>query len=340
MSNWNPKIWRVASRLEARYVAALRERPLVYAPEDEWLEFKERIRRLQAAEYRGWTKAAAQARSGLLHDAERLVDRLRNVTATLRGDERQTVPSLRTIYEELCSAEVEFNGLEIEGNVIAVTTEPIELEEIALGRFQIRLQLHRITGDMPFTVIALEPNPAASSDSTTHPHVSDERLCPGEGRQAIQAALAEGRLFDLFTVVDRILHTYARGSAYVELNRWNGIPCHDCDDTVDEDGSYTCGRCEETICGNCVLGCESCSESLCSDCSERSERCEGRHCGGCLSPCVRCRCDVCSSCADEGVCEACLEELEENEDDELATEAESTAAETVPMRDAAAEPAI
>jgi hypothetical protein len=239
MSTWNPKLWRVASRLAARYGRALGERPRIYAPEDEWLELKERTRRLQAAECQGWTKAAAATRAGLLRDA------------------------------------------------------------------------------------------------TTHPHVNDERLCPGEGRKAIHAALAEGRLFDFFTVVDRILHTYARGAAYVELNRWHGIPCRDCDDTIGEDESYTCGRCSETVCGNCSLSCESCSESLCSGCAERCERCEARHCSGCLSPCVRCRRDVCSSCADEGVCETCLEEME----DEAEAEAESLAAE-MDANDAPTEPAV
>lgn len=336
MSNWNPKLWRVARRLAARYVAALGDRPRVYAPADEWLELQERIRRLQAAEFHDWTKATALTRSGALRDAERLVDRLRTMMTTLRNDERRSPPSLRAIYEELCGAEAEFGGVEFEDNVIAVTTEPIELEEIALGRFQIRLELDRITCDMPFTVVALEPNPAASSDATTHPHVNDERLCPGEGRQAIHAALAAGRLFDFFTVVDRILHTYARGAAYVELNRWQGIPCRDCDDTVGEDESYTCGSCHEAVCGNCSLSCESCSENLCSGCCERCERCEAQHCGGCLSPCVRCRRDVCSSCADEGVCDACLEELE----DEAELEKEAVAAETDAASDAAVEPVL
>jgi hypothetical protein len=340
MSTWNPQLWRVARRLAARYAAALGDRPRVYAPEDDWLELKERIRRLQTAEYHDWKKAAAQTRSGVLRDAERLVDRLRNLMATLRDDERRTVPSLPTIYEDLCGAQEEFGNVELAENLIAVTTEPIELKEIALGRFQIRLELDRITCDMPFTVVALEPNPAASSDATTHPHVNDERLCPGDGRKAIHAALAEGRLCDFFTVVDRILHTYARGAAYVELNRWCGIPCRDCDDTVGEDESYTCQRCNDVICDNCVVSCEACSDSLCSDCSERCQRCDARHCGGCLSPCIRCRRDVCSSCADEGVCETCLEELEEENDDEPATEEECAVAETTPSRDAPAEPAV
>jgi hypothetical protein len=324
MSTWNPKLWRVAQRIEARYVRALGERPRVYAPEDEWLELKERTRRLQTAEYHGWAKAAAQTRAGLLLDAERLVNRLRDVMTTLRNDERRSTPSLRTIYEELCGAQEEFGGVELEDGVVAVTTEPIELEGISLGPFQIRLEIGRITSEMTFTVVALEPNPAASSNATTHPHVNDDGLCPGEGRRAIHASLAEGRLFDFFSLVDRILHTYARGAAFVELNRWQGIPCHDCDASVNDDESYTCDGCRETVCGDCVVGCESCSESLCSGCRDRCARCDGCHCSGCLSPCVRCRSDVCSSCSDEGVCSTCLEELED--DDESATEEDSSVA--------------
>ncbi len=64
------------------------------------------------------------------------------------------------------------------------------------------------------------------------PHVSDETLCEGDGRRAIHAALAAGRLYDFFTIVDRLLNTYASGRAYVDLDNWFGTPCHDCGGNV------------------------------------------------------------------------------------------------------------
>ena len=38
-----------------------------------------------------------------------------------------------------------------------------------------------------YRVIALDPHPATKSESITHPHVQDERLCEGEGHAAIAA---------------------------------------------------------------------------------------------------------------------------------------------------------
>jgi len=329
MSTWNPKLWRTAVRLEARYAAALGGGARVYLPEDDWLDLQHRIRRLQAAEFRGWTTVVAQTRAALILDLERLGYRLRDLIGILRTAERTTRPTTRSLYEELVAAEVEFSGLEIEDATLSVTTGPIVLEGIHLGSFDIRLQTDRVTGEMPFTIVALEPNPAASSEETTHPHVSGERLCPGEGRSAIAAALAEGRLFDFFTVIDRILHTYAVGAAYVELNRWHGVPCHDCDCTVDDD-SCCCDRCHETVCGECVVGCESCGDRYCSGCIERCVRCDAQHCGSCLSACLRCRSEVCPSCLDERVCTSCLEELEDAEEPVEEETSEASAASTEP----------
>ena len=314
MSTWNPKLWRTALRLHSAYTAVDRSRPHFYLPEDDWQELRRLDQRLKVAELRRWTTASARTRAALILDLERLGYRLRDLIGGLRAAERTSRPSARMLYEELQAAVREFNGLEIDDATLGVTTDSIVLEDIRLGPFSILLDTDRLTGDSPYTIVALEPNPAVSSSETTHPHVNGERLCPGEGRGAINAALAEGRLFDFFTIVDRILHTYAEGSAYVELNRWHGVPCHDCDCTVDEDDACSCRGCDESLCGECLLACESCGDGYCSGCSERCAECDGRYCSRCLKTCLRCRREVCESCLDERVCTACLEELEHEEE--------------------------
>jgi hypothetical protein len=240
---------------------------------------------------------------------------------------------LRTLFAELTALADQFDQVEIEDGAVGVTTEPIVLDGIELGRFAIRLDVDRVGADCPYRVVAREPNPAASSSETTHPHVNAEKLCPGEGRVPIAAALKEGRLYDFFLLVNQILQTYSPGNAFVELDRWHGRPCHDCDCQVDEDDACTCYDCEETVCGDCLQACGGCGDGYCSGCIQRCERCAEFSCGGCLKVCTHCRRDVCESCREDGLCETCREELEEQIDEETSPDAE-----TEPTT--AAEPAV
>ena len=109
--------------------------------------------------------------------------------------------------------------------------EPITLEDVYLGEFEIRLDVFRLSelsSRIPYTVIALHPHPASSSDDVTHPHVSGRHLCEGDGSAAIRAALSHGRLFDFFSMVLGVLRTYNSDSPYVRLEDWNGVSCYDC----------------------------------------------------------------------------------------------------------------
>jgi hypothetical protein len=45
-----------------------------------------------------------------------------------------------------------------------------------------------------FSIIALEPNPAAGRPDVTHPHVIEKRLCAGDAVNPIRTALESGRL--------------------------------------------------------------------------------------------------------------------------------------------------
>ena len=83
MSTWNPKLWRTAVRLQAAYAAAARCGPHFYLPEDDWLELRRLAQRLNVAEFRRWSTAAARTRAALILDLERLGYRLRDLIGGL-----------------------------------------------------------------------------------------------------------------------------------------------------------------------------------------------------------------------------------------------------------------
>jgi hypothetical protein len=121
-----------------------------------------------------------------------------------------------TLYDEFENVEIDLKKHEI-----SVTTEPITLEGIFLGPFQIQLVWEKLGNSSPYSIKALDPHPAEANEDVTHPHVQDESLCEGEGRMAIQNSLREGRLGDFFLLVAQVLRTYGKGSAYIELNDWD-----------------------------------------------------------------------------------------------------------------------
>jgi hypothetical protein len=227
---------------------ASRDRPVssVSLPDYAWTA----IRRLQGQIARAvrlrWDGAARRL-------GREMADALRrfqvDVEATRHTIESHTAssitPSSLEIYQDLTALYEEFDEVEIqmEEHELVVTTDCIELDDIELGAFEIHLDWQRLGCSHPYRIVARDPNPAAQSAEITHPHVQSETLCEGDGHSAIQAALAQGRLYDLFLLVSQVLHTYARGSAYVELSDWRGISCTDCGTTMSPDDSYGCQRC-------------------------------------------------------------------------------------------------
>ena len=130
---------------------------------------------------------------------------------------------------------------------VRATTAPIELEGFYLGRFEIRLQWERIHQSSAYRVVALDPQPSSQRKEVTHPHVSSEYLCEGEGRLAIRSALDQGRIGDFFLIVLNLLRTYSPGNAYVELEDWDGVSCSNCDASCSSDELYSCHSCERFV---------------------------------------------------------------------------------------------
>jgi len=306
-------------------------------PEYSWSEAMKLRRQIVRAQSRGWRLAAARLMQDLdasLHCCQRAIETALHDIEQADFNQQQ-ISSAAEIYKDILALQQEFDEVDIDiaEHEISVTTDTIVLEGIHLGRFQICLDWHQLGECQPYRVLALEPNPAASDEGITHPHVRDKSLCEGDGRTAIRAALAQGRIYDFFLLVSQILHTYGSGSPYTRLDEWDSdVCCDDCGTHVSERDRYDCVRCGSTLCGECSRGCAGCEESHCSSCLFTCPECDRDFCRSCLTTCPQCQRRVCGSCLENGVCSSCHEKQNQDEeencdDDENQTTIEDDAAE-------------
>lgn len=281
-------------------------------------------RKMGASLANGWFSAAERCCNGvnrLLNDIPHSVSKLRQLTNTPQKE----LPTLSTLFDELNQVQQEFGSLEIDKaeNTISVITESITLDDVYLGPFKIQLELKKFNSlytASPYHIIALSPNPAATDETVTHPHVSNETLCEGDGCVAIRTALEQGRLSDFFTMVRSILTTYNPDSPYVALIDWDGDACYDCGYVTSRDYIYYCNYCEHDYCEQCSTYCRCCDETCCLGCSEQCSYCEDQVCMNCMKECAECDSACCSSCLEDNICPNCKEEMEkDNEEQECKT---------------------
>lgn len=311
------RLVRPAARIFEALLAARRRRALVRLPQDTWEECQDIVGRLREAERREWQAAAAHLRRNLTYPLASLIGTLQESARSI--SEPPDVPptlNLRAVLDELASLEAEFSefNFDLEEHRVWVITDEIALEGVVLGRFRIVLNWTRLGDDHPYEVQAEDPNPASGDESVTHPHVRDDGLCEGDGKSAIRAALAEGRLFDFFVLVRQILGNYNPGSAYVRLKSWNGVGCADCGDGVPADEATSCERCESDLCYDCSSSCGDCGRTCCSECRSHCTACDESFCEGCLLECDDCENSFCSGCLTDGLCESCRETSEETDE--------------------------
>ena len=253
----------------------------------------------------------------LLADITCSIQKIKQFTAK----ENIKVPTPRAIFDELNQLQDEFAEVKFgeDEDAISVITEPIELEGVYLGPFEIKLRIDKLSElckDSPYYVIALDPNPAATDDNVTHPHVSNEKLCEGDGTVTIRAALEQGRLTDFFTMVKGILNTYNPDSPYVSADDWEGTACYDCGYIVSGDECYYCYRCENDYCSNCSTYCHDCDETICMGCAGKCEICDEPICSGCIQECAECGVHICQRCIVEDLCPDCEQLIKDNENEE------------------------
>ncbi len=295
-------------RLAVAIYAAHQNKPAspasVELPTATWQMCRTVAHRIATARARGWLYAVER----LERDFHSLVRELRGELDTLcaRFNSLETVTrfaTVRDIYHDLLALCSEFEQVAYDrrGHTLSVTTEPIELEGLFLGPFEIRFKWGEFaqSGLPHYQVIATDPHPAGANDSVTHPHVEDESVCEGDGRGPIRKALEQGRLLDFFLIVAGILRTYNDGSPYVALTDWDGVNCSDCGGNMSADDRWSCERCGEDLCDDCRLACTGCDGTFCGNDIICCTKCNDYYCSGCLPNHQSEESLTCQNCLDE-----------------------------------------
>jgi hypothetical protein len=274
------------------------------------------LRQVEIASGRGWHLAAEQLRLALGIAVEICRSSLSGFSIALSRRLPPTQPAVREIYDDLAALAQEFADVACDRRqkTLSVTTDQIVLEDVTLGRFEIRLQYAALKEHPAYRVIALEPHPAAGNAGVTHPHVRDEYLCEGEARSAIRRALEQGRICDFFLLVSRVLGTYNPSSPHVRLSLWGGTACEDCGNRFSTAELYGCSNCDRQFCEECIPSCGGCSETVCTRCLTECTSCGQDRCPSCLGKCHRCGRALCRDCSENALCEECHDRNEERED--------------------------
>lgn len=305
---------RAAISIAAHMSMPRSDDPFPQLPESAWQRCQRLVRQIRRARLRGWLLAERSLRTELLHalacveqDTANLREQLPSTIMNVRGTR------LHDLYWDLQGLQEEFPAVAVDlsSRLLSVTTEPITLQGVYLGAFEIQLDWSHKHGRTtpPFRVIARDPHPPENRENVTHPHVMDGVLCEGDGRYAIRRALSEARLSDFFLLVAAVLRNYNPESPFVELAVWYGIDCADCGSIVDGDDRYCCQRCDATLCVDCERSCGQCSECYCANCSGPCSTCHDDCCERCVKRCAECRQRVCTSCLDDDErCPNCHEE--------------------------------
>ena len=285
--------------------------------------------KMEASVMRGWLSAAQRCCRNVDSLLGVVIYSLPKVRPLTEKPQKE-IPILALLIDELDGLQEEFGDIEFDAskNTMSVITEPITLEDVYLGPFKIQLELNKLDQlyySSPYLVIALDPHPAATDDGVTHPHVSSNKLCEGDGHTAIRVALEEGRICDFFTIVRSILNTYSSDSPYIALDDWDGTSCYDCGRTVSSEDSYYCEHCKHDYCDECSAYCRHCDEIVCLGCGGQCSYCEEMLCPSCVSECKECGEIFCKSCLENDLCPNCREDKEnENEQQADINESENT----------------
>jgi hypothetical protein len=272
---------------------------------------------------RAWERLAEIDRQIELASRHNLREALRSVQEDFRGKLAELIRDLQALQDlstpptheptqadwvcELQALNEEFGTFTLDARlqVVRVTTEPVSLKDVDLGRFAIELHLSRLAnqrGSSCFEIAALEPNPASGREEVTHPHVTGGELCAGDAAKPIAKALVQGRLCEAFLLIRSVLTTYNPKSAYVSLEEWDGIACGDCGGRVHRDHSSYCEGCHSDLCDGCTSSCRSCDETRCAGCLTSCDGCSDLCCARCLETLAN-RDELCSSC--RGICSGC-----------------------------------
>ncbi|MDZ4688082.1 MAG: hypothetical protein SH850_23660 [Planctomycetaceae bacterium] len=325
MATFHRKRWRAALRIAAALETNRAAATQVDLPQGAWDHLVRLAHQHQLALDNHWFQAAESLRQDLEIRVRWFETDLFALRRSLSAKAPEP-PALRTLYEELCALDDEFEDVEIDlkTTTLRVQTSDIVLEDLNLGPFDLIWDWGRPSSQTALTVDALEPHRPESRSDITHPHVLGSILCEGEASRPLEQALAEGRLCDYFLIVRQTLQTYNPQSAYVAIADWTGFRCRGCDDSVSADDLCSCQSCGDEACTDCSLSCAQCGRTSCRCCLQNCSDCLDDFCPRCWPDDVRPRESVCSNC--RVAAEATPEENTADETNELENAADGTAA--------------
>lgn len=290
-----------------------------------WNGISNDLRLQKVATCRKWHAAAAKVKTRMIRNISDLSPHFSRFKDELSQEESK-LPVVSDLIAELQQTEQELGEvtLNLEEKTISIVTDPITMEDLSLGSFEIVLQIEKIKRlcfESPYKIVALDPNPASSDENVTHPHVSNEILCEGDGHLPIRKALEQGRLCDFFTIVSQILNTYNPDSPYVPIGDWEGICCYDCGYSTPRDETYYCEECYNDFCSQCSTYCQICDTTTCFGCAYECPSCRKPVCRNCVGTCDDCETMFCTDCLNDALCSSCEENRKE--DDYVETKEES-----------------
>ena len=225
------------------------------------------------------------------------------------------IPSLSELVAELRQAEKEFGQLSYDRKkqFVAVATEPIELEGVYLGEFEIRLLLARpMQSARPGGNVSDRGLRSPSGRKRRNGHAS-----PRPGRTASAPAMRQRpsvcpdrrpdlRLLPVGQVrAGRIQPAVALCPAgQVGRHCLLRLRLHHRQRRI-----LLLPSCENDFCEECMSYCRRCDDSYCQGCLTECTACEDSVCSGCLTRCPDCRRAICQTCLEENQC-PCQQEKE------------------------------
>lgn len=216
-------------------------------------------------------------------------------------------PSLSTVKDEL-NLLLNYNkyiSYFLNGPNIAFTfiTDDVKFGNINLNKFKITLGCNLKYHNLIYSIRALEPVYSKINKYSYHPHVEGNDLCLGDNSDLLYNSLIEARFEDSIRLINNLIHTFNKDSAYANPAHWNGYKCENCE-TSSGNHPYESKCCEVTqsclscskrcklCCYNSHIGCTTdtkcCKNVVCKKCVESSRLFVDDKCPICHSICILC----------------------------------------------------
>jgi len=303
----DPLLWEKSEDTEMYIEIASRETAKLVSSVD---VMQRKIRALNATQKPSFGKALRDSAYTAYNDAKHQLDEAYYNLTSFNIPERRSSPVARTNNTKKISYLSNSDFIEQEKvmihrsyKTVFITTEPIVIENINLGAFEIHV---RPRVDSTAEAYALNPNPAISNPVVTHPNVKNNTVCLGEGKDAYNKAVMEGRLCDALQIALSVVRNYGWRNPYLSISEWFGVNCGFCGHLNTPNRTFQCIDCK-------VKGCKTCAYTgtarRCYECHEYRLANPPDECYRCSreahNECPDCKKKVCGRCWIEDSCNLC-----------------------------------